>query len=433
MTAQQRYLLGVLLLILAFNYVDRLALGLLLEDIKKDLALSDTQLGLLSGIAFALFYSSMGIPLARWADRANRMTIISVTTALWSAAVALCASAGSFIQLLSIRVGVAVGEAGCVPPAHALIGDVFSREERPRAMAVYMLGGPLSFLIGYFLAGWLNELVGWRLTFVLLGLPGIILALLVRFTLTDPRFDGKTALLRSSPLRSEELGRAVPAPSMREALLTLWSIATFRHMLYCYSVSYFFGYGILQWQPTFFVRTHGLQTGELGTWFALINGVGALLGTYAGGEWAARRAANDEAAQLRAMAVAYVAFGTFSAFIYIASSPYVAFGLMGLAALGGAAANGPFFATLQTMVPSHMRATATAIIFLFANLIGMGLGPLSAGILSDALRPFLGSESLRYALLALCPGYAWVGWHLWQASRTVTHDLEHLNFEKPLQ
>jgi predicted MFS family arabinose efflux permease len=406
---RRKYLLALLLLILAFNYVDRLALGLLLEDIKTDLALSDTQLGFLSGMAFAVFYSVMGIPIARWADRGDRVMIISVTTAIWSAAVALCASAGSFLQMLWIRVAVAVGEAGCVPPAHSLIADTFTREERPRAVALYMLGAPLSFLIGYFLAGWINELVGWRLTFVFLGLPGLALALLIRFTLVDPR-ESRTPT-------------AAVRPGMREVLWTLWGIATFRHMLYCYSVSYFFGYGILQWQPTFFVRSHGMETGELGTWFALVNGIGALLGTYIGGEWAARRAANDESAQLRAIAVAYCTFGAFSALVYVAGNPYLAFLFMGLAAFGGAAANGPFFATLQILVPAHMRATAIAVLFLFANLIGMGLGPLAAGVLSDVLRPSLGAESLRYALLALCPGYAWVGWHLWKASRTVNFDM----------
>src|SRR5688500_10553590 len=163
----KQYLLAVLLVVLASNYMDRLALGLLLQDIKVDLALSDTQLGFLSGIAFALFYSVMGLPIARWADRGNRVAIITFTTVLWSAAVALCGVAGNFVQLLLIRMVVAVGEAGCIPPAHSLIADYFTRAERPRAVAIYMLGGQLS-VVGYFAAGWLNELYGWRVTFMLL-------------------------------------------------------------------------------------------------------------------------------------------------------------------------------------------------------------------------------------------------------------------------
>ena len=176
--AYKKYLLAVLLLLLAFSYVDRLALGLVLQDVKVDLDLSDAQLGLLTGIAFALFYSLMGIPIARWADRGDRVKIIAISGAVWSIAVVLCGFAENFLQLMLIRVVVAVGEAGCIPPAHSLIADHFSRQERPRALAIYCLGGPLSFIIGYFLAGWLNELYGWRMTFVLLGLPGVLVGAL---------------------------------------------------------------------------------------------------------------------------------------------------------------------------------------------------------------------------------------------------------------
>jgi MFS family permease len=185
--AYRRYLLGVLLVIFAFNAVDRQALGLFMQDIKIDLGLSDTQLGLLTGIAFALFYSIMGIPLARWADRGNRVLIIALTTALWSAAVFLCGFAGSFVQLFLIRIGAAVGEAGCIPPAHSLLADYFDRAERPRAVAIYMLGVPLSALVGSFLAGWLNELYGWRFAFKVLGLPGLALAALAWLSLREPR------------------------------------------------------------------------------------------------------------------------------------------------------------------------------------------------------------------------------------------------------
>ena len=221
----------------------------------------------------------------------------------------------------------------------------------------------------------------------------------------------------------------VESMSLREVWLSLWANTTFRHLLFCFSVSFFFGYGILQWQPAFFIRSYGMDTGELGTWFAVIYGVGGILGTYLGGELASRYAANNERLQLRATAVAYCGFGVISAFIYIAHNHYLAFGMMGLAAVGGAAVNGPLFATIQTLVPQHVRAVSVAIIYLFANLIGMGLGPLAAGALSDALRPFVGEESLRYALLALCPGYLWCGWHLWRASRTVTRDLEEVQVE----
>jgi len=417
----RHYLIAVLMVVMAFNYVDRLALGVALQSIKADLQLTDTQLGFLGGIAFALFYSIMGVPLGRWADRGNRITIISVTTALWSVAVATCGLARSLAQLLLIRVGVAVGEAGCIPPAHSLIADYFTRAERPRAVAIYMAGGALSVVIGYFLAGWLNELFGWRRMFVYLGLPGLGLALLAWSTLREPRRKLGAARVSSDTPVSHE--KTAPSPSLRDVREALWANRTFRHLLWCFAVVYFFGYGIQQWQPAFFMRSHGLRTGELGTWFAMIYGLGGLVGTYLGGEWATRWAANNEAMQLKLLALCYCAFGILSVPIYLVSNRYLAFGLMALTAIVGAAATGPLFATMQTLVPERMRATSIAIVYMVANLIGMGLGPLAVGALSDAFQPRVGDESLRYALIALCPGYLWGGWHLWRACRTVASDL----------
>jgi MFS family permease len=414
----KKYLLTVLLVVLAFNYIDRSILALSLQNIKVDLDLSDTQLGFLSGIAFSLFYAVMGVPIARWADRGNRVTIISITTALWSVTVALCGVAGNVLQLLLIRIGVAVGEAGCIPPAHSLIPDYFTRAERPRAAAIYMLGGPLSIVVGYFLAGWLNEFYGWRATFMMLGLPGVGLAALAWLTLREPRH-GKSALTQPD---SEAL--SLTQPSMREVCKALWSNKTFRHLLFCFSILYFFGTGIWQWQPAYFVRSYGLQAGELGTWLALSAGVPGVLGTLAGGELASRFAARNERLQLKATAIVECGFGVIFACVFLSPNYYVAFGLLGLATMGGAMVMGPLFATIQTVVPQRMRAISIAIIYLFGNLIGMGLGPLAAGALSDAFRPWAGEESLRYALLALCPGYLWGAWHLWRGSKTVTSDLQ---------
>jgi MFS family permease len=409
--AYRNCLLTVLAIILAFNFVDRLALGILLQDIKTDLNLSDTQLGLLTGFVFAVFYAVMGIPIARWADRGNRVAIITLTTALWSAAVALCAVAGSFVQMILIRMVVAVGEAGCIPPAHSLIADYFNRAERARAVSLYMLGGPFSFLGGYFLAGWLNELYGWRMTFVLLGLPGLGLAALAATTLREPR-------------RATAFTARSAKPSLKEVFATLGTHVTFRQLLLCISVAYFFGNGIMQWQPAFFIRTYGLQTGEVGTWFAVIWGLGGLLGTYCGGQWASRRAAHNETLQLKVMAVAYCAFGILSIGIYLAPHLYVALATMAAGAIGISAITGPMFGLIQTLVPAHMRAMSIALIYLCANLIGMGLGPLAVGVLSDTFRSWAGEESLRYALLTLSPGYLWCSWHLLRANRSLVRDLD---------
>jgi len=429
-SSYRNYMLTILMVILAFNYVDRLALAVVLQDIKAELSVSDTQLGLLSGIAFALFYSLMGLPIARWADRGNRVVIITVTTLLWSVAVVLCGMATTFLQLLLIRVGVAVGEAGCIPPAHSLIADTFTREERPRAVARYMQGGPLSVVLGYCLAGWLSQFYGWRATFIVLGFPGLVLAALAWFTLTEPRsaklkVDSDAEVAALSPASATPTSLQVH-PRLREVCATLWANKSFRHLLFCVSIVYFFTQGIGQWQPAFFMRSYGIGPGELGTWFTVIWGLGGVVGTYLGGEWAWRYASQNEQLQLKVMGVAYAVFGMISVGVYLSPNRYVALGLLGLASVGVNSTSGPLFATIQTLVPDRMRALSVALIYLFANLIGMGLGPLAAGALSDAFRPWAGDESLRYALLALCPGYLWGTWHLWQSSRTVTRDLQNV-------
>jgi MFS transporter, Spinster family, sphingosine-1-phosphate transporter len=403
----------LLLIILAFNVVDRVALAVMLEDIKGDLDLSDTQLGFITGIAFALFYSVMGIPIGRWADRGNRATIVVLTTGLWSVAVACCAAVTNFTQLLLTRVCVAVGEAGCYPPAFSLISDYFSRAERPRAMARYMLGVPLGIFIGNFVGGWVNELFGWRVTFFVLGVPGLILAVVAALMLKEPR----SGVRREPRAPSVESADAAIELSLYRVLVCLWSNVPFRHLVLCFAVWAFFSLGIFQWGPAFFMRTYGLDTGELGTWLALF-AVGGLVGTYVGGELASRYAANDERLQLRAIGVVLALNGLVTAGVYSATNYHFSFVLLGIQSVVASLINGPIYAVTQTLVPARMRAIASALVFLSSNLVGLGLGPLAVGALSDLLRPAFGDQSLRYALLACCPGFLWCTWHLWQASRT---------------
>jgi len=416
MKTSKNYLLGLLTLIMVFNYVDRVALGLLLQDIKVALSLSDTQLGLLTGIAFAAFYATMGIPIARCADRGNRVAIVSITVALWSATVALCSVARSFTELLFLRMGVAIGEAGCHPPAFSLISDYFNRGERPRAVARYMLGWPLALLAGFFAGGWLNEIYGWRATFVILGLPGLVLAAVAALTLKEPRrvVGAKRA---SSQSASQE-----PVPLIA-VLRTLGANPAYRNLLCAFSLSYYFGNGILQWLPVFFVRSHGLSSGVLGTWFAMVYGFGTLFGTWLGGELASRYAANNERAQLAAVAILYLLMAFLGAGVYIAPNYHLAFLMLIFSAIGSAVVIGPMFAATQALVPAQMRAMSIAIVLFFSNLIGLGFGPLTVGALSDALRPLIGDQSLRIALLVMCPGYVWCAWHLWRASRAISGSL----------
>lgn len=412
----QNYLLFLLTIICAFNYTDRFALGIAAQDIKADLALSDTQLGFLSGIAFAVFYALAGIPMARWADRGNRARIIAVSTALWSGAVAICGAAQTFAQLVLIRVVVGVGEAGCMPPSHSLIADFFSRAQRPRAVSVYMQGVAGGLILGYFVAGWLNQYFGWRMMFVLIGVPGLVLALISRLTLKEPRTERRGRIETISSAHNQ---------TMKEVCVDLWSRATFRHVLIAFSWICFFGSGTQQWAPAYFVRRFGFQTGALGTWFAVIFGVTGVLGTYWAGEWAARTARENERRQLNGMALVTGLSGLFAIFAYIPSmSPnyYWAFGWLALSNGTSMMVNGPTFAVLQTLVPPHMRAMSVALVMFCVNLVGLGFGPWVAGALSDVLRPWAGNDSLRYGILLLCPAALWGAFHLWRAGQAVALD-----------
>lgn len=411
--AYKHYMLGLLTVVAVFNYLDRFVLSLLLEPIKQDLQLSDSQLGLLTGFAFALFYAVAGIPIARWADRGNRNTVVTMTTALWSAMVALCGLVGNYTQLLLVRVGVAVGEAGCFPPAQSLIADYFDRAERPRAMAIYWLCSPIAMIIGYIGGGWLAESVGWRMTFIVMGVPGVLLAILVKLSLREPRLKQKSTVV-------------VAQPSLKDVLNTLWQQCAFRHIVIAFCVSYFFSMGITVWVPTFFRRSHGMETGELGIWLALAWGVCGLFGTYLGGELTSRYAAHKEALQMRAVAFVFVLWGLLYVMVYLSSHKYVALAFMAASGFVIALTNGPVFSAIQSLVNGRMRSVAIALVFLLANLIGLGLGPLAVGALSDLLMPMFGEESLRYALVLLLPGFLWVAYHYWKAANTIEADIRRV-------
>jgi MFS family permease len=277
-----------------------------------------------------------------------------------------------------------------------------------------MLGAPLAMIIGNFVAGWLNQLYGWQVMFMLLGPPGLVLALIARLSLKEPR----------RARVADRVSQAEGHHSLKEVVVTLWTNTSFRYLWLCFSVTCFFSYGLLQWLPTFFVRSFGLGTAEVGAWIALIYGLGGMLGTYLGGVLATRYAAHNEPLQLRAMATLFSSFGILMAGLYLSPNKYVAFGFCSAAAVGGYMTNGPLFGVIQTLVPQRMRAMSMALIYLFANLVGLGLGPLTVGALSDLFRPWAGEESLRYALLALCPGYLWGAWYLWRGAKTVIRDVE---------
>lgn len=407
----KHYLLILLTVVATFNYVDRFVLSLVLEPIKHEFQLNDSQLGFLTGFAFALFYSLAGIPIARWADRGNRNSIITLTTGLWSAMLVLCALVGNFTQLLLVRVGVAIGEAGCLPPANSMIADYFDRTERPRAMATYWLCAPLAMVIGFWAGGWLVAHFGWRMTFIIIGVPGILLALLVKLTLREPR-------LQQAHNTTE------PQLPLNQVLATLWQQRTLRYIIMGFTVMYFFGIGLLQWLPTFLIRSYGMEPAEMGAWLALTLGGGGIIGVYMGGYLIDRYAACQEALQMRCCVAALSVLGLFFVMIFLSPHQYQALLFMGLTPIVGGMTNAPIYSAIQSLVTERMRSVTLAIIFLLANFIGMGLGPLAVGVLSDLLMPSLGQESLRYALAAFAPGYLWVGFYFWKAAKTIESDIK---------
>jgi len=410
--AYRRYALLMMTAVYMLNLVDRGLMALLLQPIKVDLHLSDTQLGSLTGIAFGLFYAVLGVPIARWADRGNRVSIASLAIALWGLTVMSCLWVRNYTQLLLSRMAAAVGESGCKPPTYSLVGDYFpTPERRTRAMSVYWMGSPLAVILSLILGGRLNDLFGWRMTFFLMGIPGLILAPVLKLTVREPRQRG-------------ELARAQQrAPSMRAVLTLMWSRRSARHLAIALILVYAVSYGLSPWEAVFLSRNHAMGTTELGFWLGLILSVGGIAGLLAGGYAANRWFAGNERGQLNASAIAIAAVVPFLIAFLTVSGKYQALVAFVPVAVAFICFFGPIFALLQRLVPEEMRATMLSIIMLIANLIGMGLGPQVVGILSDCLAPTLGNDSLRYAMVLVSLLGLWAAYHFQAAGLTVMQDL----------
>jgi predicted MFS family arabinose efflux permease len=408
----KRYVLGVLTLVCMLNFVDRGLIGLLLQPIKEDLRLSDTQLGFLTGIAFALFYATLGLPIARWSDRSNRVAITSIAIALWGATVMSCILVGSFAQLVFARVAASVGEAGCMPPTYSLVGDYFpAPAERTRAISIYMLASPLSY-ISYALGGWLNHLYGWRMTFVLAGIPGLLIAALVKMTIVEPRMDANRAYVLKTSL-----------PSIADVLAVLWHQSSSRHLLVGIILILTMGMGLAPWYGAFMMRSHGMGTAEVGIWLGLNLGLGGFVGVSLGGYMAVRWFPQNERGQMRLCAVMIASLAPcFTLFLLLPQKNQALIALVPLSVIFSLFV-GPTFALMQRLVVDEMRATTLAVVMLLANLIGMGIGSQLVGILSDWLRPALGTNSLRYAMLAMSFVALWAAYHFWQVGQTIKEDL----------
>ena len=410
--AARQYALSVLVVVYTFNFIDRQILSILLEPIKNDLGLSDTALGMLTGFAFALFYATLGIPIAKYADRANRRNLIALALAIWSAMTALSGLAQNFWHMLAARIGVGVGEAGCSPPAHSMISDYFPAEKRATALGIYSLGIPVGILFGFIAGGWLNEFFGWRWAFFVVGVPGLILALVVRFTLREPP-------------RGMAEGRVDSGeqPGVMETFKFLWGKRSFRHLSFGAALTAFVGYGVVTWVPSFLIRTHGMDTGEAGTWLGLILGIPGGIGIALGGWMADRYGARDTRWYLWVVSVALLAGTPFAFGVYLADSVTIALLCLILPVALGNFYQATTFSQTQGLVHLRMRAVAAAVLLFILNIIGLGAGPQAVGIVSDLLSDQYGQDSLRYSLLIFSFVNVWSAFHYYMAGKYLKEDL----------
>ena len=402
---QRGYTLFVLVLVFTSSHVDRQIMGILGQPIKESLMISDTQLGLLTGIMFAFFYATLGMPMAMWADRRNRRNLITFSVFTWSLMTALCGAAQNFTQLLLLRIGVGVGEAGSNPPSHSMIADLYPPERRATAMAIFGTGINWGILIGFLVGGWINEWYGWKTAFVVVGLPGILLAALVRYTVKEPPRG-----------YSENITEIQPPPPFWDVVKFLWNNHVLRNVIIAGTLVAFTGYASVIWVPIYLVRIHEMGTGAVGSYLALLIGVGGALGIYTGGRIA------DSLARLWGpqwlpwiIAIASIFTIPMLYLAFVAETASAAIWAYAIPAALGTVYVAPGFALIQNETPLHMRSVAAAINLFVVNIIGLGLGPFTVGFLSDQFVPAYGDDSLRYALMCTLVIIVWSIFHYYRA------------------
>ena len=406
----RNYVLGVLTLCYVANVLDRsTVLATSIQSIKREFGASDFQLGMLSGVPFAVFYSILGIPIAAWADRSSRRNVLALAVAVWSGMTALCGAAVNFTMLFAARVGTA--------PSHSLISDYFPKLRRGTAFSIFALAVPFGTSLGSAVGGWGNLHFGWRATFVMVGLPGIFLAILVRLTVIEPSrgyADGVT--------RAVATGRT---PGAFEVLRFLWHRPSFRHMSLAVALHSVVWYAAGAWNNAFFQRSHQMtvsQAGYLISIFAAIGGLGTFLGGFAADRLSART--RDRRWYLWVPGMATLIMVPFQFFAYLSPGLSVAVPSFGVMMLLAAVFFGPSFAMTQALATLRMRSVATSVLLFVQTLIGQGIGPSVAGYISDWLAPSLGKESLRYALVLIGLVNVWAALHYLIGARTLRVDLE---------
>jgi MFS family permease len=409
-TAYRAYVLAILVVVYAFNFIDRQIVAILALPIKHELALTDTQLGLLGGLAFAVFYTFLGIPIARLADLRSRVGIMAIALGLWSLMTAACGLAQSFGQLFLARVGVGVGEAGGVAPAYSLICDYFPGPQRARALSVYSFGIPIGSALGIVLGGFIADRVSWRMAFLTVGLAGLALAPLLKATVREPLRGGSQS--------------ANTHPTLGEVLATLMRKSSFWTLALGGGACSMMGYGLFFWMPSFLFRSFALTLVEASVAYGALVLVGGLTGIWLGGAIADRQGIRYKAAYAIVPAIAFLGTIPFYAAGLLATKLWICLAVLIVPTALGLAWLGPVLAAVQQLIPSNMRATASAVFLFIINLLGIGLGTTLIGALSDALRVRAGVDSLRYAILAGTGFYVVAAAFFLLAARRLARDWE---------
>jgi predicted MFS family arabinose efflux permease len=403
--ASAHYALGILTAISAAQALDRTVLSVLLEPIKQELKLSDSEMGLVIGLGFAIFYAGFGLPLARIADRRSRIALLSVCLTLWSGMTGIAGFARDFTHLFLARIGVGIGEAGCSPAAQSLIGDLYPADRRAFAVSVYQAGNILGGSAGLAITAAIAAQWGWRVALVATGAIGIPLALLAYLTVREPI---RGAMGATPPPAATEDTRAVIAALLRRRPLL--------HLILGLAIAVFGAYGLAQWMPAFYVRLHHLSIGQVGLYVGGIGAIAGVAGTLFGGSALTRLAPRDHRWELWWPASVFVGSIPFWLIAFSADDWRVALGAQLVAGFISGSGGGVALSAMQSYTEPHRRATAAALLLILSSILGMGIGPVLVGAVSDLLAARFGTASLRYALMGSTGLFAWASLHFWLAA-----------------
>ena len=404
------YCLAVLTGVAALNQLDRQLMSILLEPVRHEFGLSDIQLGLLSGLAFAALYTTLSIPAAVWAVSHSRRNLIAAAALVWGGMTALCGAAQSFGQLFLARLGVGIGEAGGIPPSHAMISDLYRPGERATAMAIWTSGNNIGLLRAFMFGGIVAQGFGWRAAFVMAGIATVLFAALVRLTVREP-------------VRAAEPNPAMAAmrskDHVRASLAGLWHDPVMRHTCIGAVVTSTVGFGALAWIPSYLARSHQLPLATIGIYLAVVIGIGGAIGNWIGGHYSDVLGRRDIRWSLWLVAAVFIGSKPFSIAFYLVDDTALALALFAVPAAAGAIHHGPSIAMLHERVPVARRAIISAIFLMLVNFIGLGLGPLITGAMSQLVFAGYGEHSLRYALVVMQIAGVWGGLHYWLAGRNL--------------